>query len=122
MIIPVVHTPMPRRPREARIAGQTKSAPTCRALADKALLRKHYLDTDAGRGGIPYWTSHDAAGARCTPEWRHKAIVTFGAEYIPGSRCICVYVCVPVLRRHVRKSDPVRCCVTSGEVVRAARS
>ena len=33
MIIAVVQIAMPRRPREAAIAAQTKSAPTYRALA-----------------------------------------------------------------------------------------
>ena len=125
MIVAVVQIPMPRRSREAAIAAQTKSAPTDRALADKELLRKDYLNGGAGGGGggIYYWTSHEAAETWYTPEWRRKAKETFGAEYISGSRCIRVYVCVPVLRRYVRKKYvPVRCPVTSGEVIRAAPS
>lgn len=80
MIIVVVQIPMPRRPREAAIAAQTKSAPTYRALAAKGLLRKDYLNGEAGGGGIYYWTSREAAEAWYTPEWRRKAKDAFGAE------------------------------------------
>ena len=52
MIIAVVQIPMPRRPRAAAIAAQTKSAPTFRNLAGKGLLRKDYLNGDTGGGGI----------------------------------------------------------------------
>ena len=80
MIIAVVQIPMHARPREAAIAAQTKSAPTYRALADKGLLRKDYLNGEAGGGGVYYWSSRQAAEAWYTPEWRSKAKVTFGAE------------------------------------------
>ena len=80
MIIAVVQIPMPRRPRAAAIEAQTRSAPTFRALADKGLLRKDYLNGDAGGGGIYYWTSRAAAEAWYTPEWRSKARASFGAE------------------------------------------
>jgi hypothetical protein len=82
MIVAVVQIPMPRRPREAAIAAQTKSAPTFRALADKGLLRKDFLNGDAGGGGVYYWTSREAADAWYTPAWRTKAKETFGAEPI----------------------------------------
>jgi hypothetical protein len=74
MIIAVVQIPMPRRPREAAIAAQTRSAPTFRALAPKGLLRKDYLNGDAGGGGIYYRTSREAG--------RRQARATFGAEPI----------------------------------------
>lgn len=79
MIIAVVQIPMPPRPKDAAIAAQTKSAPTFRALASKGLLRKDYLNGDAGGGGVYYWTSREAAEAWYTPEWRAKAKVQFGA-------------------------------------------
>jgi hypothetical protein len=82
MIVAVVQIPMPRRPREAAIAAQTKSAPTFRALADKGLLRKDFLNGEAGGGGVYYWTSREAAEAWYTPAWRAKAKETFGAEPI----------------------------------------
>jgi hypothetical protein len=80
MIIAVVQVPMPRRTREAAIAGQTKSAPTYRALATKGLLRKDFLNGDAGGGGIYYWTSREAAEAWYSPQWRRQMKETFGAE------------------------------------------
>lgn len=80
MIIAVVQIPMARRAREAAIAAQTKSAPTCRALADKGLLRKDYLNGDAGGGGVHYWTWRAAAEAWYTPEWRRQAKELFGGR------------------------------------------
>jgi hypothetical protein len=82
MIIAVVQIPMPRRSREAAIAAQTKSAPAFRALGTKGLLRKDYLNGDAGGGGIYYWISREAAEAFYTPQWRRQAKETFGAEPI----------------------------------------
>ena len=82
MIIAVVQIPMSRRSREAAIAAQTKSAPTFRALADKGLLRKDFLNGDAGGGGVYYWTSREAAEAWYTPEWRRNITEKFGAEPI----------------------------------------
>lgn len=79
MIIAVVQIPMPQRPRAAAIEAQTRSAPTFRALADKGLLRKDYLNGEAGGGGVYYWTSREAAEAWYTPEWRAKATAQFGA-------------------------------------------
>ncbi|MDX2159297.1 MAG: monooxygenase [Hyphomicrobiaceae bacterium] len=80
MIIAVVQIPMPKRPKAAAIAAQTKSAPTFRALADKGLLRKDYLNGDAGGGGVYTWTSREAAEAWYTPEWLDKAEKQFGAR------------------------------------------
>ena len=80
MIIAVVQIPMPRRPKEAAIAAQTKSAPGFRALADKGLLRKDYLNGDAGGGGVYYWASREAAEAWYTPGWFEQATKTFGAR------------------------------------------
>lgn len=82
MIIAVVQIPMPKRPRHAAIAAQTKSAPTFRALADKGLLRKDYLNGEAGGGGVYTWESRAAAEAWYTPEWFDKAEKTFGVRPI----------------------------------------
>ena len=80
MIIAVVQIPMPKRDKAAAIEAQTKSAPTFRALADKGLLRKDYLNGEAGGGGIYYWRNREAAEAWYTPEWKKKAAASFGAE------------------------------------------
>lgn len=79
MIIAVVQIPMPQRTRGAAIAAQSKSAPTYRALAEKGLIRKDFLNGKAGGGGVYYWTSREAAEAWYTPEWHRKATETFGA-------------------------------------------
>ena len=65
-----------------RSPRRRKSAPTFRALADKGLLRKDFLNGEAGGGGVYYWTSREAAEAWYTPAWRAKAKETFGAEPI----------------------------------------
>ena len=80
MIIAVVQIPMPKRATAAAIDAQTKSAPTYRALAAKGLLRKDYLNGDAGGGGIYHWTSREAAEAWYSPGWMKQARETFGAE------------------------------------------
>ncbi len=79
MIIAVVQIPMPQRPREAAIAAQTKSAPTFRALGEKGLLRKDFLNGEAGGGGVYYWTSREEAEAWFSPAWRAEAKERFGA-------------------------------------------
>ncbi len=80
MIIAVVQIPMPKRPRDAAIAAQTKSAPNFRALADKGLLRKDYLNGETGGGGVYTWTCRAAAEAWYTPDWFAKAEASFGAR------------------------------------------
>ncbi len=80
MIVAVVQIPMPKWPKAAAIAAQTKSAPTFRALADKGLLRKDYLNGEAGGGGVYVWTSREAAEAWYTPAWFDTAEATFGAR------------------------------------------
>jgi len=80
MIIAVVQIPMPKRPKEAAIAAQTRSAPTFRALGDKGLLRKDYLNGDAGGGGVYTWVSREAAEAFYNADWFAKAEASFGAR------------------------------------------
>ncbi len=80
MIIAVVQIPMPKRPKEAAIAAQTRSAPNFRALAGKGLLRKDYLNGEAGGGGVYTWVSREAAEAFYNADWYAKAEATFGAR------------------------------------------
>jgi hypothetical protein len=80
MIIAVVQIPMPKRPKAAAIEAQTKSAPNFRALADKGLIRKDYLNGDAGGGGVYTWVSREAAEAFYSPEWYATAEVSFGGR------------------------------------------
>jgi hypothetical protein len=79
MVIVVVQIPV-QRSREAAIKMQTQSAPTFRALAGKGLLRKDYINGEAGGGGIYYWESRAAAEAWYTPELRRKMKEKFGVD------------------------------------------
>jgi hypothetical protein len=79
MIIVVVQLPIKRSP-EAALAMQKESAPTFRGLADKGLIRKHYIHGDAGGGGVYFWSSREAADAWYTPEQRRKMKLKFGVE------------------------------------------
>ena len=81
MIIALVQIPITRS-REAAIAAQTESAPAYRALSAKGLLRKDFLNGEAGGGGVYYWISREAAEAWYTPEWRRKITEKFGVEPI----------------------------------------
>ena len=80
MIIAVVQIPVPKRPKVAAIAAQTKSAPTYRALSERGLLRKDYLNGDAGGGGVYTWVSRAVAEAFYNADWFAKAEATFGAR------------------------------------------
>ena len=53
---------------------------TFRALADRGLLRKDYLNGDAGGGGVYTWESREAAEGWYTPEWFDNAEKSFGAR------------------------------------------
>lgn len=79
MIIVVVQIPV-KRTREEAIAMQSQSAPTFRALADKGLLRKDYINGEAGGGGVYYWKSREAAEAWYTPALLQKMREKFGVE------------------------------------------
>ncbi len=57
MFIAIVQIPMSKRPREAAVEAAQKSAPTYTALGAKGLLRKYYLNGEAGGGGVYLWES-----------------------------------------------------------------
>ncbi|MGY3494335.1 monooxygenase [Bradyrhizobium sp. USDA 4502] len=59
--IVIVQFDLPRRTQEQAIAGGTSSAPIFRGLAEKGLIRKDYLNGEAGTGGVYLWESRDAA-------------------------------------------------------------
>ena len=80
MIVAVVQIALPRRSREAAIAAAEKTAPTYSGLADKGLLRKYYLNGDAGGGGVYFWSSLAAAKAWYTAEWEARMTAQFGAR------------------------------------------
>jgi hypothetical protein len=57
-----------------------KSAPTYTALGAKGLLRKYYLNGEAGGGGVYLWDSEAAARAWYTPDWEKRMEAAFGAR------------------------------------------
>jgi hypothetical protein len=80
VIVAVVQIPMARRSRAAAVASAEKTAPTYAGLAGKGLLRKYYLNGDAGGGGVYFWSSLDEAKAWYTPEWEARVAAQFGAK------------------------------------------
>ena len=82
MFIAIVQIPMPKRPRDAAVEAAARSAPTYTALGAKGLLKKYYLNGDAGGGGVYLWASEAAARAWYTPEWEARMEAAFGARPI----------------------------------------
>ncbi len=75
----VVQFPLPKRTTEQAIASGTGTAPTYRGLAAKGLIRKDYLNGDAGTGGVYLWENRAAAEAWFTPERVAMLTEKFGA-------------------------------------------
>jgi hypothetical protein len=82
MFIAIVQIPMTKRPRDAAVAAAAKSAPTYTALRAKGLVRKYYLNGQAGGGGVYVWKSEAEARAWYTPEWEQRMEAAFGAKPI----------------------------------------
>jgi len=81
-VIAIVQIPMPKRSREDAVRSATSTAPTYRGLAAKGLLRKDYLNGDAGGGGVYTWESRAAAEAWYSDKWREEMASRFGAAPI----------------------------------------
>jgi hypothetical protein len=77
--IVIVQFDLPKRPTEQAISGGLGSAPTYRALEGKGLIRKDYLNGDAGTGGVYLWESRAAAEAWYTPALVASLTERFGA-------------------------------------------
>ena len=80
MFIAIVQIPMSKRPRATAVEAAARSAPTYTALGAKGLLKKYYLNGDAGGGGVYLWASEAAARAWYTPEWEKRMEAAFGAR------------------------------------------
>ena len=80
MFIAIVQIPMSKRPRDAAVDAARKSAPTYTALGAKGLLKKYYLNGDAGGGGVYLWESRAAAEAVYNGEWRERVAKLYGAQ------------------------------------------
>jgi len=80
MFIAIVQIPMSRRARTDAVEAARKSAPTYSALGANGLVRKYYLNGDAGGGGVYLWESEAAARAWYTPDWEKRMEAAFGAK------------------------------------------
>ena len=69
--IVVVQFDLPKRTEDDAIKGGTSTAPIYRDLGSKGLIRKDYLNGDAGTGGVYLWESRAAAEA-----WFTEARIT----------------------------------------------
>ena len=61
--IVVVQFDLPKRSEEQAVKGGASTAPIYRGLAGKGLIRKDYLNGDAGTGGVYLWDSRQSAEA-----------------------------------------------------------
>ena len=104
MIIAVVQIPMPKRTPAEAIKAAKATAPTYQGLAAKGLLRKDYLNGDAGGGGVYTWVSREAAEAWYTPEWKRQMTERFGAE--PVVTYYDTYVTVDNVAGEVKVREP----------------
>jgi hypothetical protein len=80
MIVVVVQLPVAKRSREAAVEAARRTAPTSVGLTDKGLLRKYYINGNAGAGGVYLWQSEAAARAWYTPEWAERMQATHGVK------------------------------------------
>ena len=78
--IVVVQFDLPKRTQDQAISGGTGSAPIYRGLAGQGLIRKDYLNGEAGTGGVYLWESRADAEKVYTPEWRRMIADRYGAE------------------------------------------
>ena len=78
--IVVVQFDLPKRTEEQAVKGGTASAPIYRNLAAKGLIRKDYLNGDAGTGGVYLWDSRASAEAWYTQARIAELTERFGAR------------------------------------------
>ena len=80
MFIAIVQIPMAKRLRDAAVEAAAKSAPTYAALGARGLLKKYYLNGEAGGGGVYLWDSEAAARSWYTVDWEKRMEAAFGAK------------------------------------------
>ena len=76
----IVQFDLPKRSEEQAIKGGTGTGPIYRNLATKGLIRKDYLNGDAGTGGVYLWESRQAAEAWFTAARIEELTERFGAR------------------------------------------
>ncbi|MGY4479498.1 monooxygenase [Bradyrhizobium sp. USDA 3364] len=93
--IVIVQFDLPKRTEEQAIKGGTGTAPIYRNLATKGLIRKDYLNGDAGTGGV-----YEAAEAWFTEAKLAELTERFGAR--PRLTWYDTYVAVDNLKGETR--------------------
>ena len=78
--IVVVQFDLPKRSTEQAIKGATSTAPIYRDLGKKGLIRKDYLNGEAGTGGVYLWDSRTSAEAWFTEGRIAELTQRFGAK------------------------------------------
>jgi hypothetical protein len=78
--IVIVQFDLPKRTEEQAVKGGTSSAPVYRGLAAKGLIRKDYINGDAGTGGVYLWDSRASAQAWFTDARIAELTERFGAR------------------------------------------
>lgn len=78
--IVIVQFDLPRRTEEQAIRGGMGTAPIYRQLAAKGLIRKDYLNGEAGTGGVYLWETREAAEAWFTEAKMAELADRFGVR------------------------------------------
>jgi hypothetical protein len=78
--IVVVQFDLPKRTQEQAVKGATATAPIYRGLAQQGLIRKDYINGEAGTGGVYLWESRKAAEAWFTDARIEELTQRFGAR------------------------------------------
>jgi len=78
--IVVVQFDLPKRTEEQAVKGATSTAPIYRGLAAKGLIRKDYLNGDAGTGGVYLWETRALAEAWFTEDRMVELTRRFGVR------------------------------------------
>jgi hypothetical protein len=78
--IVVVQFDLPKRTEEQAVKGAISTAPIYRGLATKGLIRKDYLNGDAGTGGVYLWETRASAEAWFTEDRMVELTRRFGAR------------------------------------------
>jgi hypothetical protein len=78
--IVIVQFDLPKRTEEQAINGGASTAPIYLGLAKKGLIRKDYLNGDAGTGGVYLWDSRASAEAWFIEERLEELTARFGAR------------------------------------------
>jgi hypothetical protein len=78
--IVIVQFDLPKRSEEQAIKSATATAPIYRELGRKGLIRKNYLNGEAGTGGVYLWESRADAEAWFTEARMVQLTERFGAR------------------------------------------